>query len=251
MSDQAQFARALMDPQLRAPTGLRAWNGSDPAMRFAVYRNNVIVSLLDALADTFPVVQCLVGEDFFRAMARVYLHSNPVKTRVLTWIGNAFPDFIAAFEPASSLRYLADVARLEILRVQAYHAADIAPVSLQILAQALNDPESLAELKLKLHPSVQLLASRYAVYSLWAAHQGALSISMLDPELAQSVLIYRRELDVEVVNLSPAQGQFLGQLMARAGFASAAQVAAEQDSDFDLAAFLATLIQLQLITDID
>ena len=69
---QSAFADALLDPARPCPPGLRTWNGSDPARRLAVYRNNVVSSLIDALADTFPVVQRLVGTEFFRAMAGVF-----------------------------------------------------------------------------------------------------------------------------------------------------------------------------------
>ena len=71
---QPDWAAALLDPERPAPPGLRAWNGSDPARRFAVHRNNVVASLVSALADGFPVVQALVGEEFFRAMAAVFVY---------------------------------------------------------------------------------------------------------------------------------------------------------------------------------
>ncbi|MBA3059890.1 MAG: DNA-binding domain-containing protein [Gammaproteobacteria bacterium] len=250
MSDQAHFARALLYAELDVPAELCTWNQSDPAVRFAVYRNNVVVSRTDALADTFPVTQALVGKEFFRAMARVFLQANPVKTRVLTWLGARFADFVEAFPPACTLPYLADVARLEMLRVCAYHAADAQPIALQTLGQALADPDALSDLKLTLHPSAHLLQSPHAVWSLWAAHQDLLSIETVDPELAQTVLVFRRNLDVEVLNVSLAEGHFLMQLMAGAGLALAADAAVEHDQRFDLGAFMATLIRLQLITRI-
>jgi hypothetical protein len=41
MSDQGGFANALRDRLAPCPAGLTTWNGSDPAARLAVYRNNV------------------------------------------------------------------------------------------------------------------------------------------------------------------------------------------------------------------
>lgn len=143
MSSQSAFAAALLNPDLPCPGGLSTWNGSAPATRFAVYRNNVTVSLVDALADTFPVLQALVGEEFFRAMARVL----------------------------------------------AYHAADVDPLQPDTLQAALADPNKLTTLRLVLHPSVQVIQSPFAVFSLWAAHQGALCISTVDPEQAQAALV--------------------------------------------------------------
>ena len=59
MSSAAAFAAALRAPTFACPPGLTAWNGSDPAGRFAIYRNNHLVSLVDALADSYPVVRAL------------------------------------------------------------------------------------------------------------------------------------------------------------------------------------------------
>lgn len=250
MSDQAYFSRALLDAQLAVPNDLYCWNGSDPAVRFAVYRNNVVVSLVDALADTFPVTKALVGEEFFRAMARVFIQTNPVKTRVLTWLGLSFADFIQTFPPARSLAYLPDVARLEMHRLSAYHAADAEPVTQQMLGQALANPEALAELKIVLHPSVQLLQSSHAVWSLWAAHQDILAMETVDPTVAQTVLIYRQELQVDLQHLSRADGIFIAKLIMGEGLALAADNAAEHDQDFDLGTLLASLIRLKLITNI-
>lgn len=248
MSDQTDFAQALLDPALRVPAGLRTWNGSDPARRFAVYRNNVVVSLIDALADTFAVTQALVGEEFFRAMARAFIQSNGVKTRVLAWVGADFADFIAAFPPAATLGYLADVARLEMLRVRAYHAADAPELAPQALGLALADPQVLPNLRLTLHPGVGLLQSPYAVHSVWAAHQGALPGDGVDPYVAQAVLVYRRALDVEVLGLSAGQAHFVARLMGGAGLAMAANEAAQHDEEFDLSPFLAMLLQRQLVS---
>jgi len=250
MSEQAYFSSALLDPTLSVPAGLSTWNGSDPASRFSVYRNNVVVSLIDALADTFPVTQQLVGEEFFRAMACVFIQTNPAKTRVLTWMGASFADFVETFPPATSLTYLSDVVRLEMLRVRAYHAADAHPVELQIFGQALADLDALAGLKLRLHPSVHLLQSQHAVWSLWTAHQGILSIERVDPELAQTALVFRHDLVVEMLNLSMVQGHFVRLLLAGEGLALAADAAVENDPLFELGSFLAQLIRLQLITSI-
>ncbi len=84
---QATFAAALLTPELPSPAGLRVWNGSDPAARLAVYRNNVVSSLIDAVADSFPVTQELVGEEFFRAMAAVFVRAHPPRSKVLTHYG--------------------------------------------------------------------------------------------------------------------------------------------------------------------
>ena len=53
MSDQSAFAAALMDPTQPAPEGLRDPFGGPAGKRFDVYRNNVAVSLTEALETGF------------------------------------------------------------------------------------------------------------------------------------------------------------------------------------------------------
>ncbi len=116
------------------PDGLRAWNGSEPSKRFSVYRSNVRGALVEALAVRYPVVQRLVGEDFFRVMSRDYALNNLPPSPVLIGYGENFPEFVEGFEPAATLPYLADVARLESAYWQAYHAADDAPLPAEAFA---------------------------------------------------------------------------------------------------------------------
>ena len=240
MSTHTAFAAALLDPDLPPPDGLIAWNGSDPARRFAVYRNNVVVSLVDALADTFTVTQELVGEAFFRAMARVFALADPPKKRLMAFYGERFPNFIAGFTPAASVPYLADVARLEYLRVLAYHAGDVAPLAAEELAAALTDPETLPALRVALHPSLHMLASRFAVASLWGAHQGLLALADVVPDEPETALILRCGLDVEVLRITPADGVFIAALRDGVPLGGAVQVAGPW---FDPAGALGLLLQ--------
>lgn len=248
--NQADFAAALLAPERPCPPGLRAWNGSDPGVRLAVHRNNVLSSLIDALADAFPVTQALVGDEFFRAMAALFVRQQPPRTRVLAHYGDALPDFIARFEPARPLPYLADVARLERARVLAYHAADAAPVAAEAVAAALAAGEAVARLRFACHPSVSVLFSAFAIVSLWAAHQTGddTDLAAVDPAEAESALVLRDGLDVLVLLLPTGTARFIAALQQGAGLADAAARAASDAEDFDLTAALSLLIQHGAIT---
>lgn len=242
MSLQSEFAAALLNPARPCPPELKTWNGSDPAARLAVYRNNVTTSLVDALATTFPVVQELVGETFFRAMARLFVRSSPPSSPILVHYGADFPAFIAGFAPASDLPYLADVARLEYLRVRACHAADAPVADAAELAALLGDPERLGGLRLVLQPALALLRSPFAVVSLWAAHQGALDIARVEPGRAENALVLRNGLEVEVIGLPPGEALFVARLQAGASLGQAAGEAAARHPELDMVAPLAQLI---------
>jgi hypothetical protein len=248
MNTQTSFVRALLNPELPCPGGLSTRNGSDPEIRFAVYRNNVMVSLIDALADTYPVVQTLVGEEFFRAMARVFAQHNPPRSAVMAYYGRDFAEFVATFHPAASVPYLADVARLEMARVMAYHAADVAPVATEVWQAALADPEQLLSLRLVLHPSVHVIKSSFAIFSVWAAHQDAICPSSIDPDVAQSVLVYRAGLEVETMELAARTDAFVSALLTGHTLLDAAHAACSGDPEFNLTNALTLLLRLQLIT---
>ncbi len=243
MNSQEDFVAALLDPQRDCPPQLKAWNGSDPAARFAVYRNNVLSSLVDALATSFPVAQQLVGEEFFRAMAAVHVRQSPPRSRILADYGAGFPEFVEGFPPAASLPYLADVARLEWLRIRAYHAADAAPLPSDALAAAMAAPETLGALLFQLHPSLGLLDSAFAIVSLWAAHQGALAIAGVDPYQPQCALVLRNGLEVEVLGIRPGDAQFIHALQQGLPLGRATERAIACDAGFDLGTCLAHLLR--------
>jgi hypothetical protein len=248
MNSQSTFAHALLNPELPCPSGLTTWNGSDPAKRFAVYRNNVMVSLIDALADTYPVVQALVGEEFFRAMARVFAMAHPPRSPVMATYGHDFAEFIQTFPPAATVPYLADVARLEMARVWAYHAADVPPLALEAVQAALADPTQLIHLQFTLHPSVHVITSTFAVFALWTAHQGEIDMATVDPDQPQTALVFRHALEVNTLELPAGVAQFVSALQAGKTLPDAASAALELDPEFDLTQALTLLLRWQLIT---
>jgi hypothetical protein len=251
---QATFAAALLDPAVPCPPGLVAWNGSDPAARWAVYRNNVVSSLIDALADTFPVVQELVGIEFFRAMAALFVRHAPPRSCILAHYGDGLPAFIARFEPARSVPYLADVAALEMARVQAFHAADAEPVRADSVALALtggaHGSEHIGELKVGCHPSLRIVRSDHAIVSLWAAHQGQGDLSAIDPHEPETALVVRHGIDVLVLRLPRGGADFVSALRQGHGLGQAAEAALCVDAAFDLSASLATLLAHGALTSL-
>ena len=205
---QTEFSSALRNHELNVPETIRRTNGNPSVKRFNVYRNNTKVSLTDAICDSFPVVMQLVGEEFFRAMARVYVENNLPQTPLLIYYGGDFPDFIDGFEPAKGLPFLSDVARVEWAWTMAYHAADKDPVGPDAL-QAF-PAERLGDAKFVLHPSTHLLQSEFPVMSIWSAHnQDNTSelMSQISQEGEQAVIV-RPDMSVNVTLLSASAYAF-------------------------------------------
>lgn len=252
----ADWATALLDPSRPAPPGLHSWNGSDPAQRFDVHRNNALSGLTAALADNFPVVQAEVGAEFFAAMARCFIAAQPPHSVVLAQFGAGLPDFIAGFAPAAELPYLADLARLEQARVRAFHAADAQPLTAGGLARQLATPSSESrtappgtspDARLTLHPSLSVLKSRFAVVSIWASQQADAGAEAVDWQQPEAAWVLRQGDAVVVVKVTEATADFcqglidglnLAQAVAAAQ-ADAAPAAAPLDLGHTLALLLA------------
>ena len=248
MSQQAEFAGALLAPDQACPDGLFSSNGADPASRFAVYRNNVHSALINALVAAYPVTLQLVAEEFFRAMAGVYVQAYPPNSPLINEYGSTFADFIQGFEPAASVPYLADVARLERLRVRACHAADTQPLDQQAVLQALQGQADLGKLRLQLHPSVATLSCAYAVVAVWAAHQTEGAMATLNPWHAQSALVVRQGLTVKVFAIDRGSVTFIDSLNRGTPLEMAVAHALEASAEFDLHQCLTLLISHDAIT---
>ncbi|NMX69788.1 DUF2063 domain-containing protein [Pseudomonas sp. WS 5111] len=247
---QSQFAQALLAPYQPCPDGLFSSNGADPASRFAVYRNNVHSSLINALADSYPVTLQLVGDRFFRAMAGMYVQAYPPTNPLLNEYGSDLADFIQGFAPAASVPYLADVARLERLRINAYHAADAPVADSQAVINQLQQLPSLGNVRLQLHPSVTTLQSNYAVVALWAAHQTSDTVARLDPWHGQCALILRNGLEVEVFCIDSGCVAFINSLNNQWPLEMAMAYALDAATEFDLHQCLGLLISHRAITHI-
>ncbi len=243
---QTEFRGAIFDAARDRPTGLSDAKGQPAGRRFDVYRNNVAVSLNDALATGFPTITKLIGTENFQAIAGVFLRQSPPSSPMMMHYGAEFPEFLENFEPLAHLGYLGDVARLELAMRHAYHAADADPVNPEALGAL--PPDRLTELVLTFAPSVRLLRSRWPLHAIWA-------FNMQDgpkPEaIAQDVIVLRPEFDPAPHALSPGGYAFITSLMAGATLGAAAAVASDEAPEFDLSATLGLLLTGNALTSID
>ena len=168
------------------------------AQRFAVYRNNVVAGLVNALRARFPTIEKIVGEEFFAAMARIFVLQHPPRSPLIMQYGDDFGDSVAAFAPAAELPYLADVARLEAARTCAYHAMDAQPILLS--SCRLFPAKRLAAAGVTLHPSLQVVRSRHPIVTIWAMNNGEAKLGPIDEDLAEDALVVRPRSDVQCGN---------------------------------------------------
>lgn len=249
ITSQTEFRTALLDPAQTAPKGLRNPGGEQATKRFDVYRNNVAVSLTEALGTAFPVIKKLVGDRFFDAMAGVYLRAHPPQSPVMMFYGEDMPAFLEGFEPAKSVPYLPDMARLELALRQSYHAEDRAAIAPESMTQLA--PDSLPHVTFEFAPALHAIASRYPLYGIWAANTETNGHSQTDqtriPNTPQPTLVTRPEFDPVADPLTPEQTAVLAALMDGQTLGLAIQ---SGGAGFDLGPLLGLLLSRNAITQL-
>lgn len=200
--------------------------------RVQVYANHFRVSLLEALAATFPVTRALVGEAFFAQTARAFLIFEPPRSPILAQYGGGFPTFLAALPDLGGHSYLPDVAAFEWALNAAYHAED-APM---LMPEHLAEPERVMQMPLPLHPSVQRLSTPFPISEIWQVHQpDAPAVDRIQlAGGAERLLTWRQGIDVCWRKLTPGEDRLLAEIADNAPLAAAALAASAEDG-FDFA----------------
>jgi hypothetical protein len=240
------FAASLLDPGRSTPSVVAGPAGKAAAKRYNVYRNNVTVSLIDALAATYPAVQRITGVEFFRAMARSHVRATPPTSPLLFEYGRDLPEFIERYEYASSMPWLTDTARIERAWLDAYHAADAEPLPPSALASV--SQEKLADLIFVAHPATRIVRSRFAAVTIVARNRSNEPVGRIDASMPEDALITRPDLDVVLSRLPPGGATFLKNLMSGRSLGEAAASAMEASTSFDIAASITGMIEAGAFT---
>ena len=214
------------------------------AARLRVHRNHVLHSLGTVLAATFPTVQALVGDEFFRGMARTFAAHDLPTQPVLSEYGAGFSRFVGGYTPARGLPYLADIARLDWALNVAFHSpteprlasADLASIQVEQLPTKL----------VSLAPGAAVLRSIYPIERIWATAQSPASHETVDLNSgAARLLVLRRANDAGFVCLSEGEASFLEALAAGRTLEDAAGLALAADAVFELSPAFARLLHLR------
>lgn len=246
--DLADFARAIVDgvqplvrfgvsPHYTAATGIE------------VYRNNYRGNLQDALASAYPVIEQLVGAEFFRMLARDFIVQHSSRSANLSDYGAALGDLLSGYAPAQPLPYLPDVAKLEWACHLAYFAADAASLDLTRLSQVA--PDDYENLLLHVHPACRIVSSNYPIVAIWQAHQsGADSLFKIDlASGAEIALVNRQDDAVNVRELTEEEAYWLEAVIHGQGLGTATAATLERFPAFDLQDALLLFASLDAWTD--
>ena len=240
------FRHAILDPKAPIPAGILDGKNQVQRRGFNVHRNNVTVSLTNALEETFPVIRELIGHRIFHETALAFLRQNPPKSPVMMHYGSDLPEFLKVYPLTADIAYLPDIARLELALRESYHEADAATIEpAEVQAYVSKNPTGA---RLGLSPSVRLVQSVWPIFAIWR-------FNMVEggpkPEMAaEDVLSVRTDFDV-APHLLPDGGQsFIKALSDGHSIKAAVDAAMNRSEAFDLSQTLKILIATQSIASI-
>lgn len=242
---QAEFRAAMMDASAPVPKGLLDADAQPAGRRFSVYRNNVAVSLTEAMHQAFPVIAKLLGTQNMDGLAGIFLRQYPPASPLMMFYGEDFPTFLAGMPQLSHLGYLPDVARLELALRQSYHAADSQPAPADALAV---DPEDVMRARLGFAPAMRVIRSAWPIHAIWRFNTEADAPKPLTQ--AQDVLITRPEYDPIPRPLPPGGADWTARIQQGETIGEAFETVTTDTPDFDLGTTLALLLQGGAITSV-
>src|SRR5215470_13983109 len=231
----------LFDPLAPVPAPV----GNFDVRGRAGFRHTDLITLLTrALAARYPVVRRLIGDDSFLDAARRFVAMQPPRLPIAQRFGETFPHYLRSLGDTASFEYVAGVAELEAARARAYHSADAAPLGAQALS--FLSTAHFDEFGVVLHPSVELVASRFPIVTIWKANQTD-NAGFVDCWCAEAALVTRPFLEVDVLLLPPGGHVFMTALFHGSTIAGAIATAMARDPAFDPTSNLTLLAEADMV----
>ena len=245
---QHRFAAALFaDDHEMLGAELRG-NGGEARARLDIYRLQLHAVFVRTLAREFPVIERLVGGEYFRHLGREFQTAHPSRAGDLQHIGAPFAAFLKQRFAGGAYDYLSDVAALE----WAVQECMIAPEAVAFAPHALRSvaPDDYAQLHFEFHPACRLVSSRYPTLPIWRANQSASAATpIIDlASGATRALVQRSAEGVAFHLLSAPEHALLAKIAQDFCLGAALEAAQQCEAAFDLGPALRRLLALHALT---
>lgn len=181
--------------------------------RLNIYANAYRLRIIEALANTYPQLHALLGDDLFDRTARNYITAYPSHYRNMRWMGDNMTAHLRQTLPKHPIS--AELAEFEWALGLAFDAEDAPEIRLQDLA--VIPPEGWGELRFSFHPSTQILHFDHNVIAVWQA----LEAEEKPPKIVKNstdCLIWRKEMGSHYRVLDVAELGAIKRIQAGASF---------------------------------
>lgn len=181
-----------------------------PRDRLHVYRHAYVARLIECLEDDYPAVFHALGRERAEGLCREYIEAHPSRSFSLNVFGQSMPAFLKAKDEA----FASDLAALEWSVVEAIHAAESVKMAPDALAKI--DPSDWGKVALVASSSLRLHQFDYPVNAYYQAfhdEDADEQQALLEAGAkAERVAVYRLDMKIWRMALSPGQYALLGPL---------------------------------------
>jgi hypothetical protein len=198
--------------------------------RVDIYANMYFYRILDALKEDFPATLAVLGDDNFHNLVTGYLLEHPPTDPSITHCGSHLAEYLHDHPMREDVPYIADLAKLERATVEVFLGPDapaLDPDALRTIAV-----EDWPSMKLKLHPSAQILALDWQVSDLVHGVEDNRPWN-LPNQVATRVLVWRANAGVAHRDLDPTEANALEAAAHSATFAEICDTVAATAGDQD------------------
>src|SRR3990167_718787 len=171
-----------------------------PSKHIEIYRNNIFATLVECLKSTYPMIQTLLGHDFFAMTAKEYIRYYPSRSGNLHDYGEYFGNFLAAYQPVNHLIYLAEIAEFEWACHKIYLASDTIEFNIEGLRKFTTTQYE--QLRFTLNPASHLHKYHFPILQI-------LDLCLTNPDETVNLhkegahlLILRNKFDLSLITLS-------------------------------------------------
>jgi hypothetical protein len=172
-----------------------------PKQQLAIYQNNVRGALQTSLAQVYPVCRKILGENYFKQLASVYIKKYPSRQHDLNDYGEYFSDFIyLQYQQRSELNdfsYLSDLVQLEWFYHHVYYAAQGSMFDFSAFSQLTQQQQ--AQSIFQIVPCLKFISSSYPILSIWQLNQDDSTTQQTLVSNAENCYIFRKNNQIRLI----------------------------------------------------
>lgn len=204
--------------------------------RLNIYRNNVFGNFNGVLQSIYEVVEKLVGEIYFAQICDSYHQKYFSKSGNLDNYGDDFAKFLKEEKANHKLVFLPDLARLELL----YHKSYFADIAAQFPLEKFQklSQKKFFNLQFQLHPSCFLMASKFAIFSIWKSNVEKKSNKKINAAQPEFVVVERVLNRVNIHKISQEEFLFLKNISKKTLFETYEKIVKITGAEFDIGALV-------------
>ena len=220
--------------------------------RLAVYANGYLARIAESLKEVYEAVHHVLGSEKFLELCEGYARRFPSRNYNLNYAGRHFPKFLETGPFSQTYPFLPDLARLEWLIWEAFHAFDETPAQVSPIHDV--SPEDWGHCRIRFQPSVSLLDSKWTLLPLWLGrHEIQTETSQEKLARPEHLLIGRKKDQVRCEPLDENQYKLVAGLLAGKTLGKVCEELADavEEENLPIAEWFSRWVQDGLILHLD